>query len=219
MAMRPFGAKQELYRSAGLRATANRRVDVTTQRPLPHRLQRFTFVQRRRYDCAFSRTGDSHGHLFVNKERVDIAAGVPGDTPLLWVLRDNLEPHRHQVRLRHGAVRRLHGLPRRQAGALVPDAAVVAQGRRRDHDDRRPQDQGGAGRAGGVGEARRAAVRLLPVGPGDGRRGAAREEEEADRRRHRRRDDGQPLPLRHLRPHPRRDQGSGEEPRHEGDPP
>src|SRR5205823_939942 len=28
--------------------------------------------------------------LFVNKERVDISAGVPGDTPLLWILRDNL---------------------------------------------------------------------------------------------------------------------------------
>ena len=27
---------------------------------------------------------------FINKERVDIAASVPGDTPLLWILRDNL---------------------------------------------------------------------------------------------------------------------------------
>jgi len=28
--------------------------------------------------------------LFINKERVDIAASVPGDTPLLWILRDYL---------------------------------------------------------------------------------------------------------------------------------
>ncbi len=28
--------------------------------------------------------------IFVNKERVDIAASVAGDTPLLWILRDNL---------------------------------------------------------------------------------------------------------------------------------
>jgi isoquinoline 1-oxidoreductase alpha subunit len=28
--------------------------------------------------------------LFVNKERVDIAANVPADTPLLWILRDSL---------------------------------------------------------------------------------------------------------------------------------
>jgi len=28
--------------------------------------------------------------FYVNKERVDIAASVPGDTPLLWILRDNL---------------------------------------------------------------------------------------------------------------------------------
>ena len=29
--------------------------------------------------------------LFVNKDRVDIAPNVPGDTPLLWVLRDSLK--------------------------------------------------------------------------------------------------------------------------------
>jgi isoquinoline 1-oxidoreductase alpha subunit len=28
--------------------------------------------------------------LFVNKERVDVASNVPGDTPLLWILRDSL---------------------------------------------------------------------------------------------------------------------------------
>jgi isoquinoline 1-oxidoreductase subunit alpha len=28
--------------------------------------------------------------LFVNKERVDISANVPTDTPLLWILRDSL---------------------------------------------------------------------------------------------------------------------------------
>lgn len=28
--------------------------------------------------------------VFINNQRVDIAASVPGDTPLLWILRDNL---------------------------------------------------------------------------------------------------------------------------------
>ena len=28
--------------------------------------------------------------LFVNKERVDVSASVPADTPLLWILRDSL---------------------------------------------------------------------------------------------------------------------------------
>ena len=28
--------------------------------------------------------------LFINRERVDVAANVPGETPLLWILRDNL---------------------------------------------------------------------------------------------------------------------------------
>ena len=33
---------------------------------------------------------EPHATFFVNKERVDIAASVPGDTPLLWILRDSL---------------------------------------------------------------------------------------------------------------------------------
>jgi aerobic-type carbon monoxide dehydrogenase small subunit (CoxS/CutS family) len=33
---------------------------------------------------------------------------VDGDTPLLWVLRDVLGMNRHEVRLRHGALRCLH---------------------------------------------------------------------------------------------------------------
>ena len=28
--------------------------------------------------------------FFVNKDRVDVSKGVPGDTPLLWILRDSL---------------------------------------------------------------------------------------------------------------------------------
>ena len=28
--------------------------------------------------------------LFVNRDRVDISSNVPGDTPLLWILRDHL---------------------------------------------------------------------------------------------------------------------------------
>jgi isoquinoline 1-oxidoreductase subunit alpha len=29
--------------------------------------------------------------LFVNRDRVDISSNVPGDTPLLWILRDHLQ--------------------------------------------------------------------------------------------------------------------------------
>src|SRR5712692_3032794 len=53
-------------------------------------------------------------------------------------------------------------------------------------------------------------MRLLPVGPGDERRRAARREAEPERRRHRRRDGRQHLPLRHLPAHPRRDQARRE---------
>ncbi len=29
--------------------------------------------------------------IFVNNQRVDVSASAPGDTPLLWILRDNLK--------------------------------------------------------------------------------------------------------------------------------
>ena len=51
-------------------------------------------------------------------------------------------------------------------------------------------------------DGRRAAMRLLPVRPDHGRRGAPEEKAEADRCRHRRGDD-QHLPLRHVPAHPR----------------
>jgi hypothetical protein len=41
---------------------------------------------------------------------VDRTVDVDGDTPLLWVLARRVGPDRHQVRLRHGALRRLHRL-------------------------------------------------------------------------------------------------------------
>src|SRR5207302_5002986 len=114
----------------------------------------------------------------------------------------------HQVRLRHGAVRRVHGPHRRPADAQLRDARLGG-GRKGDHDDRSdrrdPGRQGGAGRLGG---GERAAVRLLPVGPGDERRRAPRLEAQSERRRHRSRDVRKHLPLRHLSAHPRRHQKS-----------
>ena len=47
------------------------------------------------------------------------------DTPLLWVLRDHLGDDRHQVWLRHGAVRRLHRARRRRRDALLRAAACA----------------------------------------------------------------------------------------------
>ena len=48
-----------------------------------------------------------------------VQADADGDTPLLWVLRDHLDMTGTQVRLRHGAVRRLHRARRRQADAQL----------------------------------------------------------------------------------------------------
>ena len=49
--------------------------------------------------------------------------------PLLYALRDNLGAARAALRLRACAMRRLHGAHRRQGGALLRHAAVVASSR------------------------------------------------------------------------------------------
>ena len=91
-------------------------------------------------------------------------------------------PDRHQDRLRARRVRRLHGAARRQAGLLLQPAGGV--GRRPD----RPDGRGAGARrraasaAAGVRRARRAAVRLLHVGPADGGDGAARTQSASDAR-------------------------------------
>ncbi len=113
--------------------------------------------------------------FFVNKERVDIAATVPGDTPLLWVLRDHLNltgtKYGCGMALCGACTVYIEGQPTRSC--QVPLSSIKTGDR--DHDDRGPEDEGGAGGPGGVGEARRAAVRLLPERTGDGGRRAARE--------------------------------------------
>src|SRR5258708_1995041 len=118
---------------------------------------------------------------------------------------------RHQIRLRHGVVRRLHGARERPARAILLHAPL-RRGRQEDHHHRghRP-DQGRQGLAVRVGRERRAAVRLLPVGPDHERRGPARQNQTADRRGNRRRDERQRMPLRNLQSHPRCDQDGGAE--------
>ena len=60
---------------------------------------------------------------------------VDGDTPLLWVLREELGLTGHQVRLRRGVLRRLHRPDGRRAGAFLL-AAVSDVGRGAGHDHR-----------------------------------------------------------------------------------
>src|SRR5712691_2397299 len=106
-------------------------------------------------------------------------------------------PDRHQIRLRHRAVRRLHRGCRRGRDALVLRARLHGRGQA-DHDDRgagaeRRLAQG----AEGLARARRAAMRLLPERHDHGGGGAAEGEAEAERCRHRCQHQ-QHLPLRHL---------------------
>ena len=111
---------------------------------------------------------------------VDVAADMPA---AVGVAR-RAQPEGHEVRLRHRAVRRLHGAPARRAGAVVPDAGV-RRGGGADQDDRRALGRRLASAAARVDGNRRAAVRLLPGGADHVGRGAPRAQAEGHRRGHR----------------------------------
>ena len=126
----------------------------------------------------------------------------PGDTPLLWVVRDEL-----------GLTGTKFGCGVAQCGACTVHVNGAAGaclrhagfgGRRQEgHHHRRALAGGGPSAAEGVDRRAGAAVRLLPVGPDHAGRGAAREEQEADARADRRAHERQHLPLRHVQPHRR----------------
>ncbi len=129
---------------------------------------------------------------------------VDPSTPLLWVLRDTLGLTGTKfgcgMALCGACTVHLDGEPVRScstpASAAVGRKIVDDRGRGRD--DRGPQ---GPGRVDG---ARRAPVRLLPVGSDHVRDGAPLRKGGPDRCGHRRRHGGHPLSLRDLPAHPRR---------------
>ena len=125
--------------------------------------------------------------------------------PLLWAIRDHI-----------GLTGTKYGCGIAQCGsctvylngAPVRSCATPLSARRRGlgHHHRGTRHPGGPGGAAGLGGAGRGPVRLLPVRADHVRRGAAREQPGAHGRGHRRGHVRQPLPLRHLCPHPRRHQ-------------
>src|SRR6266516_3305035 len=91
------------------------------------------------------------------------------------------EAHRHQIRLRCRPVRRVHGAHRRRPHVLLPHARVGGAGQG-GHHYRRPFARSHERPAARLARRERASVRLLPVGPADERRGAARREPAPDAR-------------------------------------
>ena len=119
------------------------------------------------------------------------------------------QPQRHQVRLRHRPVRRLHRAPRRprRSARARRLSATPRTGRSRRSRGCRP-----TGRTRCRSRGRRSTCRSAATArPGQIMSAAAllARNAEADRRRHRHRDERQPLPLRHVSPHPRSDSPRG----------
>ena len=130
---------------------------------------------------------------------------VDPEMPLLWVLRDVLGLTGTKygcgealcgactVHLNGQVVRSCVTPVRRAANAEVTDHRGALAGRQ-------------SSAAEGVGRAGRPPVRLLPGGAADDRVGAAQEASATDRRADRSVHGWQPVPVRHVRAHPRGDQ-------------
>src|SRR3954452_9284398 len=124
------------------------------------------------------------------------------DAPAVGASR-NARIDRHQVRLRHRRLRRLHGPDGRPGSALVHAAGVGGHRQKRDHDRRARAGWRAAPGAARVGRPSGAAVRLLPVRHDHGCCRAPRADSESDGRGDRCRAD-QRLPLRDVRARPHR---------------
>src|SRR5919108_183605 len=74
------------------------------------------------------------------------------------------QTHRHEVRVRFGSLRRLHGAYRRHGRPILPDADVERR-RQESHDDRGALAELEPSVAESLDRRAGAAVRLLPVGP------------------------------------------------------
>ena len=140
--------------------------------------------------------------LKINGKSVDVKAEP--DTPLLWVLRGEL----HLTGTKFGCgmalcgacTVHLDGEPVRSCvtpiAGLDGKAITTIEGLAGAEAERAAR---------GLDRDRRGAVRLLPERPADERLRAAEEDAAAQRCRHRRGDGRQPVPLRHLPAHSRRD--------------
>ena len=99
---------------------------------------------------------------------------VEADTPLLWVIREQvgLTGTKYGCGVAQCGACSVHINGEVQRSCSIPVSAVKRD--RQDRHHRRPFADAAPSRAEGVGGARRAAVRLLPVGADHGGRGAAR---------------------------------------------
>ena len=130
----------------------------------------------------FSLSSKRHQQLMKSEETIMIKVKINGqeqnwdgdpDLPLLWFLRDEVGLDRHQIRLRPGALRRMHR-DRRQAGGPRLHHLGFRCGRPRGHHHRRPSSHRRSCGAEGLAPGQRPAMRLLPGRPDHAGRGAAR---------------------------------------------
>ena len=101
-------------------------------------------------------------HAKPERQRQASASSMPSPTRRCCGCCASSSAHRHQVRLRRRAVRRVHGAYRRRADAQLRAPGLDGAAAGEDRDDRRPVARRLAPGPESVGRARRAAMRLLP---------------------------------------------------------
>src|SRR5260370_21841583 len=153
------------------------------------------------YRSTTRRAGNGRCQIYVKWESANGGCAA-GDAVIVGVAR-HPGNDRDQVRMRHVALRRLHGTRQRATGALLRDADLQYRQQERDH-DRRPVARPLQPDPAGVDRRRCPAVRILPVGADHDGGGTAGQDGQPDRRRYRRGHAQQYLPLRNLSIHPAR---------------
>jgi len=110
--------------------------------------------------------------LTLNINGQNHALDVEPDTPLLWALRDTLQTHRHEIRLRHSRMWRVHRDAQWRTCPLLCHPRLRRSGATRDDhrrfaDEQNQQNQPKSRQSGAsrLGKARRGAMRLLPIRP------------------------------------------------------
>src|SRR5580765_7102063 len=150
-----------------------------------------------------------HGHIPTVRKRSVAHDHRRARCPAALGATRHVEPARNQVWLRPRHLRRLHRARRRRRDSLVRHACLVRILTNGYH-HRGSRSDVSASVTAGMDRRRRTTVRLLPGWANHDGRLAAGGEAEADRSGHRRCDVEQLMPVRHLRPHPSRDQARGE---------
>ena len=139
-----------------------------------------------------------------------VSVHSPDDAPLLWVIRDELGPHRNQIRLRYRLLWRVHRACGGRAHSILHHTRRRCRWRQGD-DDRGARSRGETSATDCLDRVAGSSVRLLPVGTDHAGRHAAEGLSESHRPGHQRGHGWKSLSMHDVHPDTQGDQTGGVE--------